>query len=638
MTSISKLIVGGFKSIRDRTEIPIAPITLLFGPNSAGKSAVLSAVNTLRERIEERPTKGNFRSALPLAIANGSAYFDFKQKTCADDGEGPLFGDSPNVNLGVEIEDFPANIDPENLSNRGEFCGRALCWAIDGSSTQVEIEEFYWEEQFRDSYSRLGVDQVDLLKFQTDGIAGQAIGLPMTLEFEHWNSNTGVRDRLNLLGVLSINLTHPIWTLKSILDSAANFERRLDKDSAIEFDKHRVELGENLRSLKNAALTTTSPFLKQLIILDGDWLHIRSDVNFLSVKTWSPTLFYSGINSSFSDLWSMAGLDVQQEEDNLPVIHQVNEVLEAISCFGTLVRGSIADCLRVTAIDGDRQMLKPEDVTVQFPVFYANDLAVRKFWTTPLAGGVGSNREVFSFYTGPEANSFLSLYAFWLGCSTVASSTIPMVKKEMLVEREDFVNFVLQSGVFGARRYKVKPTVWSITTKPLVHRDIQQADNDEDHEETDIKVQLYLEDQNGRRLDFSEVGSGISYVMPILASLHGAKTSWIAQPELHLHPAAQCEMGDVFLRAFNRGHFSVVETHSEHLLLRVLRRIRQTTKGAAMEEDLKCPPEAISVLYFDPQEDGSTQIRQLRVTRLGDFKDRWPNGFFEERGRELFDE
>ena len=62
-----------------------------------------------------------------------------------------------------------------------------------------------------------------------------------------------------------------------------------------------------------------------------------------------------------------------------------------------------------------------------------------------------------------------------------------------------------------------------------------------------------------------------------------------------------------------------------HILLRVLKRIRQTTKGAAIDADLKCPPEAVSVLYFDPQEDGSTRVKQLRVTRLGDFKDRWPD-------------
>jgi hypothetical protein len=168
----------------------------------------------------------------------------------------------------------------------------------------------------------------------------------------------------------------------------------------------------------------------------------------------------------------------------------------------------------------------------------------------------------------------------------------------ILQKREDFVNYVLKTGIFGARRYEVKPAVWSITTKTLVCRDTrQQEDEGEGCEEADLKVQLFLEDQNGRALNFSEVGSGISYVMPILASLHSAKFSWVAQPELHLHPAAQCEMGDVFLRAFNRGHFSVVETHSEHMLLRVLKRIRQTTQGVAIDDDLKCPPEAVSDNY-----------------------------------------
>ena len=53
MTSISKLIVGGFKSIRERTEIPIAPLTLLFGPNSAGKSSVMDAMDALRQRLKD---------------------------------------------------------------------------------------------------------------------------------------------------------------------------------------------------------------------------------------------------------------------------------------------------------------------------------------------------------------------------------------------------------------------------------------------------------------------------------------------------------------------------------------------------------------------------------------------------------
>ena len=46
------LIIGGFKRIQERTEIPLAPLTLLFGPNSAGKSAVLRAMNELQRRLQ----------------------------------------------------------------------------------------------------------------------------------------------------------------------------------------------------------------------------------------------------------------------------------------------------------------------------------------------------------------------------------------------------------------------------------------------------------------------------------------------------------------------------------------------------------------------------------------------------------
>lgn len=636
MASISKVIIGGFKSIRDRTEIPIAPITFLFGPNSAGKSAVLGAVNALRVRIDEGSTKGNTSSfdRPPPTIASGAAYLGKERKEFADgEDEDQLFGDYPNVTLGVEIEDFPADIEPEGDFTSPVLCGRALYWALDGASVELEIQEFYWEDRFRDSCSQLGVDQVELLKFHTSGLTG-ALEMPSMLEFEIWRSEP-YGPRLNLLGAVSINLGHPIWSLASIVDGPGNFDSRLGRDDAIRFDKYRLQLDGALKKLKNLALTTTSLFLKQLIIVDGDWLHLRTETGFLSAKSWMPASFYSAMQPSFADLWGRAGLNVELEEQNLSVIQETSEVLETLSCFGKLVLTSTADCLKVTAVDGDRGVLKPMDVTSQFPDFHINHLAASKFWTTSW----GEKKHKFSFFSGPEANSYLALYAFWLGSSKAGNAAINPALLPSLEAREDFVNYVLKMGVFGAKRYEIKPAVWSITTKTLMCRDAQQQEYEgEDYEETDLKVQLFLEDQNGRKLDFSEVGSGISYVMPILASLHSAKTSWVAQPELHLHPAAQCEMGDVFLRGFNRGHYSVIETHSEHVLLRVLRRIRQTTKGVEMDADLKCPPEAVSVLHFDPQDDGSTNVRQLRVTRLGDFKDRWPNGFFEERGRELFDE
>jgi predicted ATPase len=49
-------------------------------------------------------------------------------------------------------------------------------------------------------------------------------------------------------------------------------------------------------------------------------------------------------------------------------------------------------------------------------------------------------------------------------------------------------------------------------------------------------------------------------------------------------------------------------------------------------------PEDLRVLYFEPQPDGYTKVKNIRVSTQGDFIDRWPRGFFEERSKELFDE
>jgi hypothetical protein len=51
---ITTIIIENFKGIRDRVEIPIRPITLLFGANSAGKTTVLHALLYLRELLERQ--------------------------------------------------------------------------------------------------------------------------------------------------------------------------------------------------------------------------------------------------------------------------------------------------------------------------------------------------------------------------------------------------------------------------------------------------------------------------------------------------------------------------------------------------------------------------------------------------------
>jgi predicted ATPase len=68
----------------------------------------------------------------------------------------------------------------------------------------------------------------------------------------------------------------------------------------------------------------------------------------------------------------------------------------------------------------------------------------------------------------------------------------------------------------------------------------------------------------------------------------------------------------------------ILETHSEHLMLRLLRRVREG----------KIPPEMLSVIYVSRGPFGSV-VHSVRIDKNGDFMDDFPGGFFPERLDEL---
>lgn len=155
-------------------------------------------------------------------------------------------------------------------------------------------------------------------------------------------------------------------------------------------------------------------------------------------------------------------------------------------------------------------------------------------------------------------------------------------------------------------------------------------------------VEIFLRDGKGRKHLFEDVGSGLGYLLPVLCAVFErsgwCSTCFIQQPELHIHPALQAAMGDVFIEGSEENRQVLIETHSEHLLLRILKRIRQTHLQAHIAPELKISAEDVCVLYFDPSPDGTTAVKRLRITEDGEFMDRWPRGFFAERDQELLDE
>ena len=129
----------------------------------------------------------------------------------------------------------------------------------------------------------------------------------------------------------------------------------------------------------------------------------------------------------------------------------------------------------------------------------------------------------------------------------------------------------------------------------------------------------------------SDVGFGVSQVLPVVVELLSRRESVVCveQPETHLHPRLQSRLADLFIHSANeagRSNQLIIETHSEHVMLRIQRRIRE---GAIS-------PDAVSVLYVDQSATGRTEVKRLRLDEDGDFLDEWPQGFFDERLEEIF--
>ncbi|MDM3846125.1 MAG: DUF3696 domain-containing protein [Aphanizomenon gracile PMC638.10] len=158
----------------------------------------------------------------------------------------------------------------------------------------------------------------------------------------------------------------------------------------------------------------------------------------------------------------------------------------------------------------------------------------------------------------------------------------------------------------------------------LIH-DFQLKPIAENRQEYELRVRRT---PNSSEVLITDVGFGVSQILPVLVLCYYApkgSTLIFEQPEIHLHPSVQAGLADVFIDVIkNRNMQIILESHSEHLLRRLQRRIA--------EEQLQ---ENDTALYFcQLNEQGNSELIPLELDAYGNINN-WPVGFFGDEMGEL---
>jgi len=134
-----------------------------------------------------------------------------------------------------------------------------------------------------------------------------------------------------------------------------------------------------------------------------------------------------------------------------------------------------------------------------------------------------------------------------------------------------------------------------------------------------IEVSRSLNSDINDSVNLSDVGFGLSQVLPILVALIESNKNniiYIEQPEIHLHPKAQFKLAKIFCDYVKKGKKIIVETHSSIFI-----------RGLQIEvAEKKLSSSLFSLNWFIQDENGDTSISQATFDDCGTFGE-WPSDF-----------
>ncbi len=597
---LSRIEIENFKGIGTTQVIDLSPITLLFGPNSAGKSTILQSLHYLREILERRNADPDQTIAGGLIDLGGFATLvhghdlssPIRLKVCIN-----LRDDQGSERLPLNSGGRLGDPDFRNLGIRylvGENTELKEYAVVQDIALGLEIR---WSDLLQAPY-------VSKALVEIDGAAFAELHSPAQQGRAH---------------LTAFNFSHPL------------LQAATDPGDLIDDVEEAFDEGEPSAEGDFLGDPFSTPLGNEIWELSRE-----TSADATENRTVEFRIAVETVLGALPDLDRPLGLDLIEIDQNL---------IRQRYATGAAIQRLSKDGERAAADEYDLERRRRSGLSALLDELVLGPIRIVRDYLSAMTY-VGPLREIPSRKYRPRMSPDESRWAQGLAAWDLLY-TDPSGK--LLEEVNSWLGGEdrLKTG-YRLEKFQFKEVPVPSRFHQLFERGLSEDDLGELQDlyaTLSGRSEIALRDfEKGIIVAPSDVGVGISQMIPVIVGCLRSQQGILAieQPELHVHPAIQVGLGDLFIQAVQTsenivgaGKTLLVETHSEHIMLRLLRRIRETTENEVPPGAIGLSPGDLSVVYVESG-DGGVRFRPLRVDPEGEFIDRWPKGFFEERAEELF--
>ncbi len=604
----NKIGFNNFKAFgQDMQYFSKKPITLVYGPNSIGKSSLLRAI-LYKEYIKEQKINGDFK----LPFTNKMHYVNHSTNKFGDDID---FGSFDKI---VHKNDISKTIDYDiNYTNSSDII------SFIGYKNFICTEVIELIASFDDIWNDLEkrIKQFDQKK--QDDFDSLDIEIKFVIDFLRIEGTTN-RD-INIFDFILFRLLNAIIESIRIKSSIGtnfqSYECYIDDDLLFTYKKDKND------SQSATLFTNTGAFEK--IFFDPKNAHIQESYHYNDETVRIAEAYKNGI-------YFRTAIDDYEEYIKMHFMFLLTNILASKKTSDYKYIGPFRKIPSRTDLHGYKNFYKKQrrkqiKIDTKFKMCLFGSKTRYKFYTL-------FNNKHFKFLYWII---WFPLYFFCLSKKIVASFYNSIYTTRVgfkFIKPNSNSNHFLWQSLIDNKKVQNKVNEW---LKDKGKHNSSYSLNIDNNEKKSSFLELKFYDDNTKiNVHPQDMGVGISQSLPIIISCNLYKNAniFIEQPEVHLHPKLQMELADEFIKSYrNNNNQFMIETHSEHLLLRLMKRMRHTAENKEdRDKSLDLASKDICLLYVD-NNGQTTYIKELELDEDGVLLDSWPSGFFEDGYKERFE-